>query len=88
MLNLKHTPGLWRVEYDEVDSISSVNGTYIATIESCHADAKLMVNAPEMLETLIELYERIKKAEKISIPKISALIERATGLPIEEIIQK
>ena len=40
MLNLKHTPGPWKVEYDEVDTISSVNGTYIATIYFISIDRK------------------------------------------------
>ena len=49
------------------------------------ANARLIAAAPEMIEALIYSY-RLIKSTGLSIPQISEIIERATGLSIEEVL--
>lgn len=100
MLNLKHSPGPWeatkghigskiadfvRTDKKFYDGMHIHNGEKvfgISTPES-EANARLIAAAPEMLETLIKLY----KGDDMFKGTLQNLIEKATGLPIEEIIK-
>ena len=71
-----------------------VGEVYRDDIDSDEADAnaRLIAAAPEMLEALIDAYKIIRRHENPDLPgsaelrSIKALIERATGRKIEEVI--
>lgn len=101
MGNLKHTKGEWRIEENcWADNHVAINGdnwdcfAMVVTkmdgalekeksIEG-EANARLIAAAPEMLECLIEIYKN--SAYHQHNPKTIKLIEKATGLSIEEVL--
>jgi hypothetical protein len=96
MKELKHTKGPWICTGNGVLQ-NKANGKGVCSVrlpsdleevDETDANAKLIANAPDMVEILIEIdaIYRTDKNSKIPIVSIRKLIEKATGKPIEEII--
>ena len=104
MSKLKHTPGPWVKDYGhteghiktlhnpKVHTETVIKYRYnmceeILTEEEIEANARLISAAPEMLEALIKIYNNgnINGFEYVIIEEV---IERATGLSIEEILNE
>jgi hypothetical protein len=60
------------------------NSSWNKTLEN--PNARIISSAPEMLEALIFLYGIVKENGS-SMPQISSIIEKATGMSIEEVLQ-
>jgi len=89
MIKFKHTPGPWEVNiYNGHHVISPKNGRTIAScnIPNHKANAHLIAAAPEMLEALIEIWKYHLENREAMPWEIKAIIEKATGLPIEEVL--
>lgn len=86
---MKHTPGPWTFDENSFDkTITANNDIYHGVIvfdEGCFeseegiANARLIATAPEMRNELIDSYKRSGLHQNI--------IERATGLNIEEVLE-
>lgn len=102
MDKLKHTKGQWRaIRQSERDGYSIntyVNGNLTwSTVCSggrtfdckdgilTEDDARLISCAPELIEMLIFLYDLLRPSGLIEL-KMRGLIEKATGLKIEEVL--
>jgi hypothetical protein len=88
-MKLKHTPGPWF--YDENYSKYEIYSLeHIICDLNGVDDAKIISAAPEMLEALIELYKELKENEnnkKFTCHAIKILIEKATGMKIDEVLK-
>ena len=89
MSKLKHTPGPWKYTISKIHGRHQIsfakNGSQICLMwnrgkEETRANALLCVVAPEMLDELIDSYKRSGLHQNI--------IEKATGLSIEEVINE
>ena len=94
MTNLKHTPGPWSESaiFWLLRYADKSDGTWYEEIRSDNKnlpcgrdDALLIAAAPEMLEALIMIY-KVWHEDSILISSVKAIIEKATGLKIEEIL--
>ena len=90
---LKHTPGPWNekgiyviLRYaDKHDMDIEISDE---TMPWSREDAKLIAAAPEMLEALMETYKVLKNKHLYATSEILRnIIEKATGLKIEEVIK-
>ena len=100
MIKLKHTPGPWQYEITDetpnrLDIIiqASVGGkdigwNYTIPDGEGEANARLIAAAPEMLEALIDAYLIFDGLNFEGVGNIKESIEKATGLPIEEILKE
>ena len=94
---MKHTKGPWNFNENSFDkTITAKNDIYHGVIvfdEGCfeteegEANARLISCAPEMLEALIECYMREANKESYMSKVLVIIIERATGLNIEEVLK-
>ena len=97
-MKLKHTPGPWRAKRF---SVIKSNGYKITQNrpagaapeaweeidKTYEANARLIAAAPEMLEALIEQYKWLySKAYYQTAELLKELIEKATGMSIEEVL--
>ena len=83
MSNLKHTPGVqWFISPNSSCSIVDENGVLVADL-AAETDARLIAAAPEMLKVLIDVYDDMGELDG----RISAVIEKATGMTIEEVLK-
>lgn len=87
-----HTPHLIKAfdilieDANEDAGIAHVQRRY--TKEQTEANARLVAAAPEMLESLIEVYKAIYTGETyIDDDRMQNIIEKATGMSIEEILK-
>lgn len=84
---MKYTKGPWQTQENWIMQ----NDLHIATIAKAYdgdfseANARLISCAPEMLELLIESYKSYELQDYYQ-EKIVALIEKATGSNIEEVL--
>lgn len=92
-MKLEHTPGPWNVERLEnnhpvIISDEDITIAYpqfsLETMGHNEANARLIAAAPDMLEALIKVYNVSDMALRAYI---RYFIERATGKPIEEVLQ-
>lgn len=86
---LKHTPGPWITggcsgRMIQPEDKSGTN-YWIADVDIM-ANARLISAAPEMLEALIE-GSRASRKHNVIMSEIEGIIERATGLSIEEVLK-
>jgi hypothetical protein len=93
MNKLKHTRGPWKKIYNKANPekysdyhvISKHN--IVAVGINSESDANLLSAAPEMLECLISLYKTLSSfGSNISKCGSKEIIEKATGLKIEELL--
>jgi hypothetical protein len=99
---MKHTKGPWKINtiYTTFFQIDSENNdiccvdcdfNYMLEIEPTQeqiANARLISCAPEMLEALIIQYEWLySKAYYNTCESIKSVIEKATGMKIEEVLK-
>lgn len=92
---LKHTPGPWKYTVSKIHhrhQISDSNGGQICLMwnrgkDITESNAHLIAAAPEMLEALIDVY-RLYIDRDICCDNefIKSIIEKATGLSIEEVL--
>lgn len=103
MSKLKHTPGPWawregdryiRIRDEESEKVGYWNESqkiaetyYVNNSEETISNNLLIAAAPEMLEALIKIYNNgnINGFEYVIIEEV---IERATGLKIEEVLNE
>lgn len=90
-MKLKHTPGPWNVKGRQ-DLVCDSKDNIIVVAELNGYDATLCAVAPEMLEELIILFKAIRTIDiggldDYSPIRLMQLLEKATGLPIEEVIK-
>ena len=99
MNNLKHTPGPWmviecdddaewlRLPYFYVQNenldIAEIHDCDDMSLAEAEANARLIAAAPEMLESLINCC----MDENWSAEDVYKIIEKATGLSIEEVLK-
>ena len=101
MSKLKHTPGPWKYTISKIHGRHQIsfakNGSQICLMwnrgkEETRANALLCVAAPEMLEAIINYMRRIEHTEEIdsmrSYHEFKKVIEKATGLTIEEVLNE
>ena len=103
MKKLKHTPGPWswqegdryirmRNEDSEKkgywsESQKITETYYVNNSEETMSNNLLIAAAPEMLEALIMIY-KVWHEDSILISSVKSVIEKATGLKIEEILNE
>jgi hypothetical protein len=102
MKKLRHTPGPWKItrrsdDYiDPIEQVGEIKPGFThaddAWLEITEPDARLIAAAPEMLEALISAYSEIKEytelAKMYGEPEYTKeIIEKATGLPIDEVLK-
>ena len=74
----QHTPGKWRLDYDDETSVVVDTDEYVMTVVDCSystfitgdqkiANARLIAKAPEMLESIKRLVALLKKDNRKSI---------------------
>lgn len=92
MKKLKHTPGPWiksgtLIELTECLTYGALttDGNHLSELRS---NARIIASAPEMLEALILEYKfaQIPPIEISKMKRLKLIIEKATGLKIEDII--
>ena len=95
MSKLKHTPGPWKYTISKIHGRHQIsfakNGSQICLMwnrgkEETRANALLCVAAPEMLEALIA-GARAARNHNVAVSEIDNIIEKATGLLIEEVLE-
>jgi hypothetical protein len=97
MSKLKHTPGPWKSYNTEpveteldivIESQFSTIGWLYSGKENSEANARLIAAAPDMLEALISVYQiYIDRDICCDNEFIKSVIEKATGMSIEEILK-
>ncbi len=100
MSKLKHTKGPWTVQEEWGDHyVVTEMGDYIAVASEIYPecsvsidedDARLIAAAPEMLEALIYFVRRVREGSirsKTTYSKYVYIIEKATGMTIEEVLK-
>ena len=100
MSKLKHTPGPWKVREIGTQNYYEIgNGRHRTADVGKESDARLIAAAPEMLECLIKKF-KLRRSKFYDDPRLSGgdwrsylkddieLIEKATGLPIDEVLQE
>jgi len=98
-MQLKHTPGPWEIERGHNTNrakgikqkrfyinIINFNGISRSASEEGEYNARLIAAAPEMLEALINITTNMRNEEPILID-IDIIIEKATGMKIEDILK-
>ena len=96
MSKLKHTPGPWEADVTNVFEYSGGKDRLHFRVARCDfdgqrnneaiANARLIAAAPEMLEALIKIYNNAN-INGFEYVMVEELIERATGLKIEEVLK-
>jgi hypothetical protein len=95
MNKLKHTPGPWEYKcghHSKVFFVTTKRGSELLRVTNRddwnveNANARLIAAAPEMLESLIESFGYIY-GKKDNPPELVDIIEKATGQPIESILE-
>ena len=98
MSNLKHAPGgRWFIQPDSYScSVIDENGGFIASLAK-DAPASLIAAAPELLEALLDLHGVLCATSQLKdwhtetfrsiIGNAQAVIEKATGMKIEEVLK-
>jgi hypothetical protein len=92
-MKLKHTPGPWWITPGQEilkmpEQIKISNHISGETIQAAKANGLLIAAAPEMLEALINLFIEHRKCYYGSvIVNAEKIIERATGLSIDEVLE-
>jgi hypothetical protein len=98
-MKLKHTPGPWiKMSFALQEEIVNQHGEQIAKLSAYHygspeemrANVILMTAAPEMVDCLIgELRANIRRFGLETTKRLNMchVIERATGLSIEEVLE-
>jgi len=82
---MKHTPGPWRADYNEIHSADGVIAHLVLWRERNQiiADAALIETAPELLEALIDALEAICNSDaafcQAAMEKGRAAIKKAIG---------
>jgi hypothetical protein len=99
MSKLQHTPGPWKAcergDYSDFDKQSQIiigDEMRICAVHSYdiegEANARLIAAAPDMLEALISVYQiYIDRDICCDNEFIKSVIEKATGMSIEEILK-
>ena len=99
MSKLKHTPGPWKYQNEKWNTVKKpddaeyciggelFNVCNILDTVDPEANARLIAAAPEMLEALIMIY-KVWHEDSILISSVKAIIEKATGLTIEEVLNE
>jgi hypothetical protein len=98
MSKLQHTPGPWKYTISKNSGRHQISdakcGGQVCAIWSrgkdiTEANARLITAAPEMLEALIEFlkFNGAQNTEEYQL-KVLKLIEKATGMSIEEVLSE
>jgi hypothetical protein len=100
MSKLKHTPAPWAAFKSELGICVTTDNSPLGVPETpliClisdqnsfnaedKANTRLIAAAPEMLDGLIQIYKTLK-INSMDINGLRGIIERATGLSIEEVL--
>jgi hypothetical protein len=96
MSKLQHTPGPWKSYNTEpveteldivIESQFSTIGWLYSGKENSEANARLITAAPEMLNELIKIYTTMYMTQRECYwMPIKDVIEKATGMSIDEVI--
>ena len=94
MSKLKHTPGPWEIKQDDRGYFENIGPLSMGFthaddvwLDIEEADARLIAAAPEMLGALIMIY-KVWHEDSILISSVKAIIEKATGLKIGEVLNE
>jgi hypothetical protein len=99
MSKLQHTPGPWKYTVSKIHHRHQISdskcGGQICLMwnrgkDITEANARLIAAAPDMLEALIWFVRRVRNGEvhsKRTYARYVEIIEKATGMSIEEILK-